>query len=467
MSIPIPIRLLIVLLTLVAASISGWLAFDAASALATCGDGSGCSDVLLSRWSRWFNVPVSLPAALLYGTLCLTAVATFVDSTAMRWAHTILLAGTTTAALAAIWFVGLQVFSVEAYCKYCLVVHGCGVTAWLATVLGLAAGRHASRSKQAPRTASIPGMAVGIVPRREQATTAPSLAGVAAMTIVAVAVLITGQLISAPPQTYEVRKVEFVDDDVNDAETSRPRDESTPLVDESAAPGATLATAIAAETSAERITESAAADPAAAANDPGTPRSRQVELLEGKITFGVDEVPLLGDPDAPLIVLELFDYTCPRCRKMASTIKQIQADFDNRVAFAVLPVPLNHDCNAAVPANTTAHLYACALARYAMAVYRIDPTKFAAYHDKLMDGDEEPTTSDARQWAIDLVGRSSFSRAVVSSDTTKVVQRGVEIYTRMKDQGIPQILLPNGNAIVGNAAGAEQLHAEFEKLLAE
>ena len=32
-----------------------------------CGENSGCAEVLTSRWSQVFGIPVSIPAALVYG----------------------------------------------------------------------------------------------------------------------------------------------------------------------------------------------------------------------------------------------------------------------------------------------------------------------------------------------------------------------------------------------------------------
>ena len=49
----------------------GWVSFGG-SAAAGCGPDSGCDKVLNSRWSKWFGIPVSVPAFFLY-TLMLAA----------------------------------------------------------------------------------------------------------------------------------------------------------------------------------------------------------------------------------------------------------------------------------------------------------------------------------------------------------------------------------------------------------
>src|SRR5262252_6385242 len=47
--------------------ISGYLAINSLSngGIPGCGPGGGCDEVLHSRWSRWFGIPVSIPAFLL------------------------------------------------------------------------------------------------------------------------------------------------------------------------------------------------------------------------------------------------------------------------------------------------------------------------------------------------------------------------------------------------------------------
>ena len=53
--------------------LSGWLLFQKATGSITylvgCGAGSGCANVLGSRWSQWFLIPVTALSLLLYAAL--------------------------------------------------------------------------------------------------------------------------------------------------------------------------------------------------------------------------------------------------------------------------------------------------------------------------------------------------------------------------------------------------------------
>src|SRR5512136_488987 len=88
--------------------------------VAGCGPESGCNKVLQSRWAYWLDVPVSLPALLVYlallGATVLLQKRPAPDDERGSWAAIIALS--IIVAGAALWFVGLQVFVIKAFCKF-------------------------------------------------------------------------------------------------------------------------------------------------------------------------------------------------------------------------------------------------------------------------------------------------------------------------------------------------------------
>lgn len=112
---------------------AGYLAWVAIhnGPVAGCSPGSGCDKVLQSRWAYWLNMPVSVPAVLVYVALLIATVLmekrTSPDDQRGAWAAIIGLS--VMVAGAAVWFVGLQMFVIEAFCKYCLAAHACGFAA--------------------------------------------------------------------------------------------------------------------------------------------------------------------------------------------------------------------------------------------------------------------------------------------------------------------------------------------------
>ena len=107
-----------------------WTAFTMSQAFGCSGgDVIDCDHVLKSKWSKAFGIPVSVPAIGLYASLLVMLA--FVRRNApdsfrqLVWGG--LTAGSLMAGLAALWFIGLQVFLLRHLCPYCLAVHTCGI----------------------------------------------------------------------------------------------------------------------------------------------------------------------------------------------------------------------------------------------------------------------------------------------------------------------------------------------------
>ncbi|MCW1923594.1 thioredoxin domain-containing protein [Luteolibacter arcticus] len=112
------------LVSMVGLFLSAWLLFQKATGSITylvgCGAASGCANVLGSRWSQWFLVPVSALSLSLYAALL---VLTFKP-------HRSALAAVATCLLgAAAWFAIVQAFLLRSFCPWCLAAHLIGLTA--------------------------------------------------------------------------------------------------------------------------------------------------------------------------------------------------------------------------------------------------------------------------------------------------------------------------------------------------
>jgi len=116
----------IALLCVVAAGMSLWLSVQKwtgqIDSLAGCGAGSGCANVLGSKWSLvWGVIPVSVFSFLLYVSILLTlGLSGFWVRWYRSWVAWMCL-------WAALWFTGVQVIELKTICPYCMTMHGLGV----------------------------------------------------------------------------------------------------------------------------------------------------------------------------------------------------------------------------------------------------------------------------------------------------------------------------------------------------
>ena len=127
-----PVRYTLVPLALSGTGIAAyllWLWFADRGLPAGCGQGSGCAEVLKSRWSQVAGLPVSgLALAVYLGLLAdLFAIGLAKTDSQRRLVLGVLMIAATILFGAALWFVGLQQFVIKALCPWCLAEHALGL----------------------------------------------------------------------------------------------------------------------------------------------------------------------------------------------------------------------------------------------------------------------------------------------------------------------------------------------------
>ena len=126
-------------LFLVAMCVAGYLAWVSFTegGVAGCGPESDCDKALQSRWAYWLGAPVS---ALAVGTYVVLLIASWgiVRSgreTREKWSWVIGVAMSVMVTGAAVWFVGVQVFILKSFCRFCMTAHFCGLIGARASVV--------------------------------------------------------------------------------------------------------------------------------------------------------------------------------------------------------------------------------------------------------------------------------------------------------------------------------------------
>ena len=476
-------------LCLVAIGITGYLAWAGLTSSKVVGCGSGqlfnCGHVLQTRWSKWFFLPVSVPALMVHLT-ALAALAFCSPNAPIRrqrlgWSVATLCEFT--AGLAAVWFTALQLIVIRHLCVYCLVAHGCALA-----------------------------MAAVIVWKRP-AGTKPTLA-LSAISLVLAGALIGGQLLATPPVTYEIQYHDNATsaDDVFSPEaggneswedgdffeapadepqlpTSTPALEAPDETDHGAAPAnlsrantwswllllrpaIVLSAQITQPSQSEAANrpsptsgqQSAAGDAVKSVPDSDATPERRLVRISGNARLDVRQWPLLGSPKAKHVFVEMLDYTCPHCRNTHPAIDGAMERYGDDLALVVLPVPMNAACNDTVRVTEAKHAEACELARLAVAVWRVSPENFHAFHDWMLAGNRVPTGAEARQHAAQLVGDQALREELAKPVAAKYVAKHVELYKRAGAGTIPKLLFPR-TTLVGEINSANRLVEILEREL--
>ncbi len=176
--------------------------------------------------------------------------------------------------------------------------------------------------------------------------------------------------------------------------------------------------------------------------DRGTDKQRKLSALGGKIELRPHELPTIGSPDAPHIILSFFDYTCPHCRTTHWYLKQIPNRYGDKVAIVVLPVPLEAKCNRHMKQTRKQHVHACELATIALCVWRADATKFAEFdHWMFTKPDKKSRTpEEARAYAHTLVGAEKFAESETDSWAAMQVKSNIHILSSLNPPAVPMIV---------------------------
>ena len=399
--------LLVRVLVLCAAGVSGYLlsvSLSGGSAVG-CGPGSSCDAVLQSRWAWFFGVPVSALALLVDLVLLFATFSCGRNSTPKqrRGAWEIMLPCAVLLIGAALWFVALQAFVVRRFCPWCMAAHAVGA---IAAVLLLT--RLPLRQKTERR-------------EKETGLTSPAVVKLSSAALLALALLAVGQIV-APRKTFSVKSIDVAA--TNSVVTS------TNTV--------ALAT-------------------------PATPAPRTLNVFGGLVRLNLDEVPVWGSPDAPHKLVSLYDYTCHHCELMHSRVVEVQRSFSNVLAVVSLPMPLDSQCNHTVRRTPPAHTNACLYAKLGLAVWRAKPEAILPYDDWFFEAfgraTVPPPMPEAFKRAADLVvDLSKFDAALNDPWVEEQLQTGIRIYEisyrRFGKGDMPQFIIGT-NIVTGSPSTGE------------
>ena len=451
--------LLVRLLLAVAVLGAGYMAYVSFShgPVAGCGAGSGCDKVLQSRWAYWLGIPVSLPAVLVYlGLLAATVFAQKRPSWADQqraWAVMIILS--VVIAGAATWFIGLQAFVIESFCKFCMTAHTCGL---IASVLCL---KHIPTGAVVEASARLD---------RPQGFTASRKAILAftGLGLACLAVLIGGQLlvqkqrnIVKPDPVISTNQLPLapaaaITNRLPPVATNRPPSTNPVVTATPAVPISTPGrTNLPATTNALAATNPAPIPAPPPRTPPPAPPAargmaqllapRLLSLYDGRFQFKLDEVPMMGSPDATNLVVSLFDYTCHHCRLLHPMLREAQHRFSNQLGIVSLPMPMATNCNPAIVRYMRPHANACEYAKLGLAVWRANPGAFAQFDDWLFTPAQIVPSDQAKQYAAQLVGADKLEKALADEWITQQIHTDGYLYhsnyLKMGNSILPELIL--------------------------
>jgi protein-disulfide isomerase len=192
----------------------------------------------------------------------------------------------------------------------------------------------------------------------------------------------------------------------------------------------------------------------AAAQRPAQPAA--VQPTTGKLS--IEGLPVLGKPDAPLLIVEFSDYQCPFCRAFHNdTFNELKKNWidTGKARFVSWDVPLEFHSHAAQAAQAAR----CAAEQNQFWELRAQLISNAA---KLADDD---ILGYAQQ--LPLLNGQQFAACLKSDKYAEAIKKSVAVANSQGITGTPTFLLSKskGSQIEGSIIIGAQPYASFEREL--
>ena len=510
-------------LMLVAAGIAAYMTYVSltGSKVAGCGGGGtfNCDHVITSAWGKAAGVPVGLPAAGMYSLGILVAVGSwFAGGWQKEKVWPLLGAMFWTATAAGVWFIGVQIFAIGSACSYCLAAHSCGGVL-LALYLVHRRPATATWAKQLlVATVAVGGLIATQLLTEPEPTFVieehASMIGTDTQVRMEGAAEESGlqsapSTFDAPPTVAEPAEftppVEFTPP----AEFAPPAEFSPPIefappaefsppsakshsfgdrgseriamfgvpfdhvVDASTElavrsllgrwhdPGSAIASTVLGSVTALPVDAGDASG--SAGSNPSTAKpKRMIPVSQGRRQLAMDAWPLWGDPNAERVIVKMFDYTCPHCRRTHQSILEAQSQITSPIAVLALPVPLYRGCNSHSQTTDPKYASRCDIAKVAVAAWMTDPAKFTSFHDWMMQS--ERTLSESIAEAESRFGREAFQERYASPVPGQYVDKHVFLYGEAGAGTLPKLVFPNATVTGEVGSGSSMADLIRQKL---
>ncbi|MBI2451733.1 DsbA family protein [Candidatus Pacearchaeota archaeon] len=179
---------------------------------------------------------------------------------------------------------------------------------------------------------------------------------------------------------------------------------------------------------------------------PTVPTQPTAPTQPSQVRVSIGDAPVLGNPDAPVTIVEFSDFQCPFCGRFYSdALASIKTQYieTGKVKFVYKDFPLVSIHPMAQP---TAEAARCARAQGG-------DDAFWKYHDKIFENQAALSTTTLKQWAKDL--GYNIDSCLDSGEMRSVVQQDLAEATAAGGQGTPYIVVISGDGSTIPISGAQ------------
>jgi len=170
--------------------------------------------------------------------------------------------------------------------------------------------------------------------------------------------------------------------------------------------------------------------------------------------FDLKGAPVLGDPKAPITIVEYGDFECPVCRNFHDALRGILPNYPQvKLIFKEFPLDQIHPW-----ARTAALAGRCA--------YKQDPKAFWKMYDLIYDNQDLISPSDVYDKMLEYAGRANlnvdtFKACLSSPEATAEVNSSIENGKLLDVRSTPTVFV-NGRPLTGADPHTLQQYIDYE-----
>jgi protein-disulfide isomerase len=177
-------------------------------------------------------------------------------------------------------------------------------------------------------------------------------------------------------------------------------------------------------------------------------------LAENRARTQLKDSPILGDPNAPVTLVEYSDFECPVCKNLHDALRRLLPNYPQvRVVFKDFPIEQIHPW-----ARTAALAGRCA--------YQQDPKAFWKVYDLIYDNQEVISAENAWAKMLDYAGQTglntdNFKACLASRDAGAAVDASRLNGQQLDVNSTPTVFV-NGRRMVGADPHALEQFIKYE-----
>jgi protein-disulfide isomerase len=177
-------------------------------------------------------------------------------------------------------------------------------------------------------------------------------------------------------------------------------------------------------------------------------------LAETRSKMILSNAPVLGDPNAPIALVEYSDFECPVCRILHDSLRGLLPKYPQvKVIFKNYPIESIHPW-----ARTAALAGHCA--------YTQDPKVFWKVYDLIYDNQEVISAANAYEKFVDFAGQAglnqtTFKSCLSSPEAAQAVDASLANGNLLEVRSTPTVFI-NGRRVVGADAHTIQQYIDYE-----